>query len=41
MSEERGANAQELKLELDCELRFEGESKNEENNVRIKLHHIC
>jgi polyribonucleotide 5'-hydroxyl-kinase len=29
MSEERDANVQEFKLEPDCELRFEVESKNE------------
>lgn len=29
MSEERDANIQEFKLEPDCELRFEVESKNE------------
>ncbi|KAJ4439451.1 protein CLP1 homolog [Periplaneta americana] len=36
MSEERDANTQEFKLEPDCELRFEVESKNEKVTLELK-----
>ena len=35
MSEERDANVQEFKLEPDCELRFEVESKNEKVTLEV------
>ena len=37
MSEERDAHVQEFKLEPDCELRFEVESKNEKVTLEVSV----